>query len=145
MTRRIKGRPKPKPEFHRVLAMTLNREPFDLIIAGKKKAEYRENKPYWRKRLIGIKYKEAHFRNGYARDAPFARRVSRCLEVRKGPRQLFWHPARPDSRNQALQGALDHVCPRRSQNHQGHQPLYFDGGISAAPHTTKTGALPRLG
>ena len=73
MTRRIKGRPKPKPEFHRVLAMTLNREPFDLIIAGKKKAEYRENKPYWRKRLIGIKYKEAHFRNGYARDAPFMR------------------------------------------------------------------------
>ncbi len=64
---------KPKTQFRKVLAMTLNREPFDAIIAGVKKTEYRENKAYWRKRLIGIRYEEVHFRNGYATKAPFMR------------------------------------------------------------------------
>ena len=53
--------------------MTLNREPFDEIVVGKKKTEYRENKVFWRKRLVGIKYREIHFRNGYAAKAPFLR------------------------------------------------------------------------
>ena len=38
-----------------------------------RKTKYRENKLYWRKRLIGIKYEEVHFRNGYTHDAPFMR------------------------------------------------------------------------
>ena len=59
--------------MRKVLAMTLDRDPFDRIIAGKKKTEYRENKPFWRKRLIGIKYKEIHFRNGYSAKAPYMR------------------------------------------------------------------------
>jgi hypothetical protein len=70
MTRGIKRQPKAKPEFRKVLAMTLNREPFDQIIAGEKTAECRVNKAFWRRRLIGFKYEEVHFRNGYASDAP---------------------------------------------------------------------------
>jgi hypothetical protein len=71
--KRTKRKQKLKPQLRDVLALTLNREPFDEIAAGKKKTEYRENKVYWRKRLVGIKYKEIHFRNGYAAKAPFLR------------------------------------------------------------------------
>jgi hypothetical protein len=63
--RRSSKRLKPTLERRKVLAMTLNRAPFDAIVAGEKKTEYRENKAFWRKRLIGIKYEEVHFRNGY--------------------------------------------------------------------------------
>ena len=70
--------------------MTLNRTPFDDIIAGKKKTEYRENKAFWRKRLIGIKYKKVHFRNGYAKKAPFMRVEYRGLwKYGKGPGSYF--------------------------------------------------------
>jgi len=31
---------------------------FDAIVAGEKKTEYRDNKAYWRSRLIGIRYEE---------------------------------------------------------------------------------------
>jgi hypothetical protein len=71
--------------------MTLNREPFDAILAGEKKTEYRENKLYWRKRLIGIKYEEVHFRNGHTHDAP------RPLEIWEGARKLLRHSIEPHS------------------------------------------------
>jgi len=55
--------------------MTLKKKWFDLIKAGEKKVEYREIKPYWKKRLFdengeGIKYDFIIFRNGYSKDAP---------------------------------------------------------------------------
>jgi hypothetical protein len=53
--------------------MTLNRKPFDEIVAGTKKTEYREYKAFWRTRLIGTKYKEVHFRNGFLSPIPFMR------------------------------------------------------------------------
>ena len=70
---RTKKQPRPKLKHRKALAMTLNREPFDAIVAGEKKTEYRENKAFWRKRLIGIRYEEVHFRNGYSATAPFLR------------------------------------------------------------------------
>ena len=70
---RTKRQQRPKLKHRKVLAMTLNREPFDAIVAGEKKTEYRENKAFWRKRLIGIRYEEVHFRNGYSATAPFLR------------------------------------------------------------------------
>ncbi len=54
----------------RVLHLTLHREYFDLIAAGKKKTELREEKLFWRSRLVGRDYSEIVFRNGYARNAP---------------------------------------------------------------------------
>lgn len=62
-----------------ILHLTLKKKWFDLIASGKKIHEFRECKPYWEHRLLhgsdGIpnKYDEIHFRNGYAKDAPFMR------------------------------------------------------------------------
>jgi hypothetical protein len=53
-----------------VLHLTLRREFFAAIAAGKKRTEYRKVKPYWRKRLEDRDYDVVMFRNGYARDAP---------------------------------------------------------------------------
>lgn len=57
----------------RILHLTLHKKWFDLIASGEKKIEYREMKPYWEKRLEGKEFDEVHFRNGYAKDAPFMR------------------------------------------------------------------------
>jgi hypothetical protein len=54
----------------RILHLTLNRDPFDRIAIGKKKTEFREPKPYWKRRLEGRKYDIVVFRNGYAKSAP---------------------------------------------------------------------------
>ncbi|MBI4002408.1 MAG: ASCH domain-containing protein [Nitrospira defluvii] len=63
----------PTKEKEAVLCLTLHREFFDAILSGKKKTEYRDNKEYWRRRLVGRTYREIHFRNGYATKAPFMR------------------------------------------------------------------------
>jgi hypothetical protein len=64
-----------------VLQLTLHREFFDAIAEGRKKTEYREDKAYWRSRLVGRKYKEIVFRNGYAPRAPLMR--VQCISIRK--------------------------------------------------------------
>lgn len=61
------------PGAARVLHLTLHRRWFDAIAQGRKKAEYRLHKPYWCKRLADREYDEIHFRNGYAKDAPWMR------------------------------------------------------------------------
>ena len=53
-----------------ILHLTLHREFFAAIAAGKKRTEYRQATPYWRKRLEGRSYDAILFRNGYARSAP---------------------------------------------------------------------------
>jgi len=57
----------------RILHLTLLKKWFDLIASDDKKAEYREIKPYWTKRLVGKTFDEIHFRNGYSKNAPFMR------------------------------------------------------------------------
>jgi hypothetical protein len=61
----------------KILSCTLQKKWFDLILAGKKKKEYREIKPFWISRLVDgenyIHYDEVHFRNGYGPMAPFMR------------------------------------------------------------------------
>lgn len=59
----------------RVLHLTLKKKWFDLIASGKKVHEFREDKPYWRKRLatsegIGKEFDIVRFRNGYSKNAP---------------------------------------------------------------------------
>ena len=59
----------------KILHMTLKKKWFDLIASGQKTVEYREDKPYWRKRLIGSDgmpkdFDVIHFRNGYGKKAP---------------------------------------------------------------------------
>ena len=62
----------------KILHMTLKKKWFDLIASGEKTIEYREDKPYWRKRLLehdGMPkmFDEIHFKNGYSKECPFMR------------------------------------------------------------------------
>ena len=71
----------------RILHLTLKKEWFKQIAQNEKKQEFREVKPHWEKRfyhedngaIVESKYDEVHFRNGYAKDAPFMR--VECLGV----------------------------------------------------------------
>ena len=53
-----------------ILHLTLRREYFAQIAKKQKHTEYREQKPYWRKRLEGRKFKTILFRNGYGKSVP---------------------------------------------------------------------------
>ena len=55
------------------LKLTLHRDYFEAIAAGRKVEEYRKIKPYWTTRLVGRTYDEIYFRNGYNADSPFMR------------------------------------------------------------------------
>jgi hypothetical protein len=59
-----------KPDPTSVLHLNLHREFFAQIAAGTKRIEYRDRKPYWRRRLEGRSYDVIQFRNGYASKAP---------------------------------------------------------------------------
>ena len=49
----------------RTLYLSLNRQWYEMIESGEKQEEYRENKPYWQKRLLSNKYDAVKFRYGY--------------------------------------------------------------------------------
>lgn len=53
----------------KILHLTLKKVWFDMIANGVKREEYREVKPYWRKRLEK-KNDVVHFRNGYLPTSP---------------------------------------------------------------------------
>lgn len=62
----------------RVLHLTLTRQWFDEIASGRKRTEYRKANAYWAARLLvdGEMFRvfdEIHFRNGYAKAAPWMR------------------------------------------------------------------------
>jgi hypothetical protein len=54
----------------RLLHLNLHREFFAAIAAKKKRIEYRDQTPYWKKRLEDRDYDVIQFRNGYATNAP---------------------------------------------------------------------------
>jgi hypothetical protein len=57
----------------KILHLTLNKKWFDMILSGDKKEEYREIKPYWRKRLMMTSpaYTHVKFTNGgYGKNRP---------------------------------------------------------------------------
>lgn len=67
----------------KILHLTLKKKWFLMIASGEKKEEYREIKPYWRKRLLNIldegdkiiyrpskSFDAVLFRNGYSKDSP---------------------------------------------------------------------------
>jgi ASC-1-like (ASCH) protein len=87
------------------LHLNLHREFFSAIAAGTKRIEYRQQSPYWRKRLEGRRYEVIIFRNGYAKNAPemvvefrglrrygkgrnayYAIRLGRTLRIKRWPR-----------------------------------------------------------
>jgi|SRR5271165_793897 len=73
-----------------ILHLNLERKFFADIAARRKRFEYREQKPYWGKRLEGRNYDFIKFRNGYLPTAPEMmvqfRGVHRC---RKGGKPYY--------------------------------------------------------
>jgi len=72
----------------KTLHLTLKKKWFDLILAGKKKVEYREIKPYWTQRLLdkedkAKKFDVIEFRNGYSKDARKMKVEWKGLKVKK--------------------------------------------------------------
>lgn len=57
----------------KILHLTLKKKWFNLIQSGEKNVEYREDKPYWQKRLLngtqGKHFDIVRFRNGYSKDS----------------------------------------------------------------------------
>ena len=49
----------------KILHLPLMAKWHEMIKSGEKLEEYRENKPYWRKRLLSNKYDAVKFRYGY--------------------------------------------------------------------------------
>ena len=49
----------------KILHLPLIAKWYEMIDRGEKLEEYRENKPYWRKRLLSNKYDAVKFRYGY--------------------------------------------------------------------------------
>jgi hypothetical protein len=78
----------------KILYLTLYKKWFDLIASGKKKEEYREDKPYWQKRLLQEdgwpkRFDEIHFKNGYGNNRPFMR--VKCNGVSRGCGRITIH------------------------------------------------------
>jgi hypothetical protein len=66
------SRPRPSSNMKRITT-TIKREWLDKIVAGTKKVEYREIKPYWTERFDGIEFPfELRLINGMSKKAPEA-------------------------------------------------------------------------
>jgi hypothetical protein len=64
-----------------ILHLTLKREFFAQIASKQKRTEFRERKPYWRKRLEGRRFDEIIFRNGYGKNVPEMRVECRGIKI----------------------------------------------------------------
>jgi hypothetical protein len=87
-----------------VLKLNLHREYFAQIAAGTKRMEYRDQTPYWKRRLENRHYDVIQFRNGYATKAPEMQvEFLGMRRIRKwGPAQIR-HPAGPHFENQKVE------------------------------------------
>lgn len=56
-----------------VLNLTIRKAPFEDIVSGRKREEYRKATSYWTKRLIGRDFSEVRFLNGRSRESDKAR------------------------------------------------------------------------
>ena len=98
----------------KVLALTISKQWFDMIVAGKKNEEYREIKPYWASRLVNqqgesgdvlfdefggyclvigkLEYKpytHVLFINGYRKDSPYIEKEIESITIGKPKKGLF--------------------------------------------------------
>ena len=78
----------------KTLHLTLKKKWFDQILAGTKKIEYREIKPYWTTRLFDKagkpkKFDIIEFRNGYSKDCRKMRVEFKELRINKGNYEIL--------------------------------------------------------
>ena len=75
----------------KILHLVVKKKWFDQIKSGEKTIEYREEKPYWTKRLrlnySHIIFDEIHLRNGYSKNAPKV--IKKHIKTMSG---MFIHP-----------------------------------------------------
>lgn len=69
---------------YNTLTLIIKRKWFEEIRAGRKTVEYREDKPYWRRRLMTPwgemrKFYQVEFRNGYGYNVPSL--VTECIFI----------------------------------------------------------------
>lgn len=64
--------------------MTLKKKWFKMILAGEKKEEYREIKPYWDIRLKNKNYDYILFKNGYSKNSPSFLIELKNIKIGKG-------------------------------------------------------------
>lgn len=57
----------------RILHMNSSKHCFEELSSGRRREEVCPLTAFWQSRLQGREYDEIHFRNGYAKDAPFLR------------------------------------------------------------------------
>ena len=70
----------------KILHLPLMAKWYEMIESGEKLEEYRENKPYWQKRLLTNKYDVVMFRYGYTK-----RTITfRIKEIRLGKGKEEW-------------------------------------------------------
>lgn len=88
--------------MERILHLTLKKRWFDMILSGEKPEEYRENKPYWQKRLIDYNscrvciksFDYVVFKNGYSKTARMMK--VKWLGTQLGKPAFKWYGAETD-------------------------------------------------
>ena len=80
----------------RILYLTLTKHWFDLIASGDKTNEYREQKPYWEKRLLEKDgtpkvFDIVRFRNGYSKGCPTMDVEFKGITLFNGERRVEEH------------------------------------------------------
>lgn len=55
----------------RTLHLTLKKQPFEVMVTGEKRLEFRKNSNWMRSRVIGKNYDVGKFVNGYGADKPY--------------------------------------------------------------------------
>lgn len=84
---------------------------YNMITQGIKREEYRENKPYWKKRLFSHKYTHVCFHRAYTNETMTYKIAS--ISIGKGRTEWrAWVMPRFPLPRQALQGLYAAVYPR---------------------------------
>lgn len=77
-------------QLKNVLQLNPHREYFAQIVASTKRIVYRDQTPYWKKRLEGRDYVVIQFRNGYATEAPELQEEFLCVrQIRKWDKPVY--------------------------------------------------------
>ena len=60
-----------KSKNGKTLLLTLKKNPFELMITGRKTEEYRQKSKWIESRLVGKEYEFVRFQNGYSKNSPY--------------------------------------------------------------------------
>lgn len=108
----------------RVLHLTIKKKWFDDILSGSKKLEFRQNKPYWNRRLDGKHFDEVLFRNGYRKDSPTMR-----VEILSINRWVYVYAIELGKVLEYTLNGKKYICNRIDLHRQSTDPDYPIGTV----------------